>query len=346
MSTFEYSNITFSLPAKLKPTKAMHVRKGTSSVLGLIVTFAMALGISAASFAQDITPGGNNVGDTAVGRRFDAPINTLPLEKKWWWDDAWYEKGKLRVPVNHEVVEKDVSYVNSKDDTEVPAVLFRPKTEGKFPAVLFQHGRRGLDVVIKRLARRVAARGFVVLAPDVYAARFIEQRPIEHLAETEADVNAGLDYLLGLPDISTSRACLFSHTRGGYYTLKVAVAFDRQSKDVACYVSFYPHWQHPSAPEPMQVYRYAAEVDKLSIPALLFIGEYEQYQRRRSIETGVQFMKRAGKDVRLIIYPGVGRGFDFRPPNVRTFADDLATKDSNLRAAEFMRKHLSMWKRN
>ena len=92
--------------------------------------------------------------------------------------------------------------------------------------------------------------------------------------------------------------------------------------------------------------RSAAQVDKLSIPVLLFIGEYEQYQRRRSIETGVQFMKRAGKDVRLVLYPGVGRGFDFRPPNVRTFADDLATKASNLRAANFMRKHLTMWKTN
>ena len=315
---------------------------GTATLLAIAAT----LGLATASYAQDITPNSERAGDTAVGRRFDAPINTLPVEQKWWWDEEWYDKGKLRVPENYAVIEKDVSYVNPQDETEVPAVLFRPKTEGKFPAVLFQHGRRGLDALVKRLARRIAARGFVVLAPDVYAARFIEQRPIEHLAETEADVNAGLDYLLGMPDISTSRACLFSHTRGGYYTLKVAVTFDRQSKDVACYVSFYPHWQHPGAPEPMQVYRYAPEVDKLSIPVLLFIGEYEQYQRRRSIETGVQFMKRAGKDVRLIIYPGVGRGFDFRPPNVRTFADDLATKDSNRRAADFMRKHLSAWKIN
>jgi len=96
----------------------------------------------------------------------------------------------------------------------------------------------------------------------------------------------------------------------------------------------------------MQVYRYSAEIDKLDIPVIVFIGEYEQYQRRRSIETAIGFMKQAGKDVRLIIYPGVGRGFDFRPPNVRTFADDLATKDSNRRAASFMRKHLLAWKIN
>ncbi len=324
----------------MRPYKHLQIAFGAG--LALAISFVLAT----PSFSQDITPGGARAADTAVGRRFDAPVNTLPIEQKWWWDDQWYDNGKLPTPANHDVSEKEVSYVSPADDTEVPATLFRPKTKGKFPAVLFQHGRRGLDDLVKRLARRVAARGFIVLAPDVYAARFIEQRPIEHLPETEADVNAGLDYLLSLPDISTSRACLFSHTRGGYYTLKVAVTFERQSKDVACYVSYYPHWQDPAAPEPMQVYRYAAEVDKLSLPTLLFIGEYEQYQRRRSIETGVQFMKRAGKDVKLIIYPGVGRGFDFRPPNVRTFADDLATKDSNQRAAQFMQKHLSAWKLN
>ena len=308
----------------------------------LKVSLVCFLGASAS--AQDITPGTTDASDTAVGRRFDAPVNTLPVSEKWWWSDDWYDRGKLDAPSNHDVVEKDVSYTNAQDDTEVPATLFRPKTSGQFPAVLFQHGRRGLDDITKRLARRMAARGFVVLAPNVYEARFIEERPIEHLEETEGDVNAGLSYLLGLPDVSTTKACLYSHTRGGYYTLKVAVTFKRQEKDVACYVSFYPHWQDPAAPEPMQVYRYASEVDRLTLPTLIFIGEYEQYQRRRSIETGVRFMKQAGKDVRLVIYPGVGRGFDFRPPNVRTFADDLATKDSNVRSAAFMRKHLQPWK--
>ncbi len=315
-------------------------------IIRLLAALWLASLSAAPSAAQDLPPDGATVSDTAVGRRFDAPVNTLPVSDKWWWSDDWYDRGLLDVPVNHQVMERQVSYLNKSDGTEVPAVLFRPQTQGAYPAVLFQHGRRGLDDIIKRLARRMAARGFVVLAPDVYAARFIEQRPIEHLEETESDVNAGVDFLLAQPDVSTTRACLYSHTRGGYYTLKVAVKFGRQNGAVVCYVSFYPHWQDPAAPEPMQVYRYAAEIDNLEVPTMVFIGEYEQYQRRRSIETAVRFMKQAGKDVKLVIYPGVGRGFDFRPPNVRTFADDLATKDSNLRAATFMHTHLEKWLKN
>jgi len=54
----------------------------------------------------------------------------------------------------------------------------------------------------------------------------------------------------------------------------------------------------------------------------------------------VQVMQDNGQDAQLVIYPGVGRGFDFRPETVRTFADDLASKDAVQRAARFMRTHL------
>jgi carboxymethylenebutenolidase len=73
---------------------------------------------------------------------------------------------------------------------------------------------------------------------------------------------------------------------------------------------------------------------------LIFIGEDEQYQRRRPIESAVKYLREQKRPVRLIIYPGVGRGFDFRPDTVRTFADDLAAKDANWRAAKFIRRHL------
>ena len=306
--------------------------------VALLMTFAM---LAAPARAQGTPP--SSASDTMVGRALEAPTNTRDIKQKFWWKDTWYEEGQLEIPQNFPVVSKSLAYRNPKDDTEIPAILFRPKGVGKFPAVLFQHGRRGLDDLVRKLALRLAARGFVVLAPDVYTARFIDPRPIEHQKETEQDVDAAIDFLLELPDVSTSKLCTYSHTRGGYYTLRVATTFGRQVKQIACYVSTYPHWQNPNAGEPMQVYRYAPEVDQLSIPALILIGEYEQYQRRRSIEGAVLSMKQAGRDVRLIIYPGVGRGFDFRPPRVRTFADDLATKDSTTRMANFMRRHLRKW---
>jgi len=267
-----------------------------------------------------------------------ASADAAPVDDAGWWDDAWWDEGQLEVPDNYAVETAWTSYQSG--DVEVPALVVRPEGEGKYPAVLFQHGRRGLDDLIQRHARRVAARGFVVLAPDIYGAHFIGTHPIEHDYTLEKDVNAAVDVLLARAEVSTDRACLYSHTRGGYYTLKVATTFKRQEQDIACYVSYYPHLQDPNAPEPQQVYGYAPEIDQLSLPTLVFIGDEEQYQRRRVIETSIQVMQDKGRDARLIIYPGVGRGFDFRPGNVRTFADDLASKDAVQRAAKFMRQHL------
>jgi glyoxylase-like metal-dependent hydrolase (beta-lactamase superfamily II)/dienelactone hydrolase len=261
-----------------------------------------------------------------------------PRDNSWWWNDTWWDDSQIEVPDNYPVKTEWIRYQSG--DLEVPALVARPEGEGKYPAVLFQHGRRGLDERVQRLARRVAARGFVVLAPDIYSAHFIGTHPIEHDYALEKDVNAAVDVLLARDDISTDKACLYSHTRGGYYALKVATTFGRQENDIACYVSYYPHLQDPNAPEPQQVYGYAPEIDRLTLPTLVFIGDEEQYQRRRVIETSIQVMRDKGRDARLIVYPGVGRGFDFRPESVRTFADDLASKDAVQRAASFMRKHL------
>ena len=261
-------------------------------------------------------------------------------DNSWWWDDGWWNDGLIEAPENHAIESTWDSYTSG--DVEVPTLVVRPANKEKYPAVLFVHGRRGLGDLIQRHARRLAARGFVVLAPDIYGAHFIGTHPIEHDYALEKDIDAAVDVLLDRGDISTDKACLYSHTRGGYYTLKVATTFKRQDKHIACYVSYYPHLQDPNAPEPLQVYGYAPEIEQLTLPTLVFIGDEEQYQRRRVIETSIKVMQDKGRDARLITYPGVGRGFDFRTESVRTFADDLASKDSIQRAAKFMREQLTV----
>lgn len=259
-------------------------------------------------------------------------------DNAWWWNEQWWQEGQIPVPTNHKVKTSWIEYKSG--DNSIPAMVARPADNKKYPAVLFQHGRRGLDNLIQNHVKRLAARGFVVVAADIYSGRFVEKLPIAHDYSLEDDVNRAVDVLLARKDISSRKACIYSHTRGGYYSLKVAVTKQRQGKDLACYVSYYPHMQDPNAPEPEQVYRYAKEVDDLRIPTLIFIGENEQYQRRRSIETAVKSLKDLGRPVQLIVYPGVGRGFDFRPENIRTLADDMASQDAIQRAARFIRKNL------
>lgn len=307
----------------------------------VLIAGAALIGVPASVSAQMPDRTAQPVADSGPSRPLEAPIDPRPRSEKFWLTDDWFERGLLETPANHDVERHEISYSNPHDGTDVPAVLFKPKGGGQYPAVLFAHGRRGLDPLTERLPLGIAARGFVVLAPNAYAARFIAPMPVAHDTETELDMGAGVDALLARPEVSTTRACIVSHTRGGYISLKMAVTQGRQEDALACLVAYYPHWQHPAAPEADQVYRFAGEVDELTLPTLVLMGEFEQYQRRRSIESAVAAMKSAGQPVRLIIYPGVGRGFEFRSADVRTFADDLASKDAIQRAAAFMSEHLA-----
>ena len=123
-----------------------------------------------------------------------------------WWDHAWWERGELPVPDNHAVVVTRDSY--RAGEVVVPVMIARPEAGQNYPAVLFVHGRRGLDPLIEPHVIRLAARGFVVVAPDLYSGRFIEPMPIEHDAVLEADLNHGLDYLLAREDLSSDQACI------------------------------------------------------------------------------------------------------------------------------------------
>jgi len=259
-------------------------------------------------------------------------------KEKLWWDNDWWEKGKLDSPKSYEVKMEKITYDNG--DAEIPAYVFRPVKPGKYLPVLFQHGRRGLDDLTLLAPKRLAARGFVVLAADVWSGRFFDRYPMGHDYVSDSDVAKAIDTLLKQPNIKGDKACTVSHTRGGYMTLKALVTHKKQEKSVACYVSYYPHWQDPNKPEPMQVYQYAPEINDLKVPVLIFFGEHEQYQRLRPIMEGIKTLKEKGRKPQLIVYPGVGRGFDFRPEHVRTFADDLAAKDAIRRTELFIRSHL------
>lgn len=263
-------------------------------------------------------------------------VNYPQDKEKRWWDATWWKEGQLPTPQNYDVTMEEITYMDG--EVEVSAYLFKPTQPGKYLPILFQHGRRGLDHWTLPSIKRLAARGFVVLAPDMFGTYLQAPHPITHDNIFDQHVATGIDALLARDDILGNKACTVSHTRGGYMTLKALVTHQQQADKVACYVGYYPHWQDPNAPEVKQIYQYAPELDALNIPTLVLIGEHDQYQRIRPIIAGIEVLKNSGVDAELIIYPGVGRAFDFRPEHVRTFADDLAAKDANQRSAEFVRQ--------
>ena len=81
------------------------------------------------------------------------------------WNDPWWQEGQIAGPTNFPVRTHRIEYPGG--DVTVPAMVARPDDDEHYSAVRSQDGRGGLDELVQRQVRRIAARGFVVLAPDV-----------------------------------------------------------------------------------------------------------------------------------------------------------------------------------
>ena len=232
-----------------------------------------------------------------------------------------------------EVEGRSVEYRSG--DVDVPAFLAAPKAPGPHPAVLFVHGRSGWNDRLEAHVLRLAAHGFIVLAPDYHTGRMIAENPIEHDPATEKDVELGLDFLKTVPRARADRVGVVGISRGGYHMALLAV----RRPEVAGVVGYYPHLASPNAPEPVQVYRYMPEVEQIRVPALLMVGDQDHQLRREMVVRVGERLRELGRQVEVVVYPGAQRAFDFRR-NGRTLGDDLAREDALRRTAAFLHRIL------
>src|SRR5947208_11088842 len=88
----------------------------------------------------------------------------------------------------------------------------RPEGAGPFPGVIVIQEWWGLEEHIKDVARRLAAEGFVALAPDLYhgtvATEPDEARKLVMSMQMDVamgDIQGGIDYLKSLPDVAPKK---------------------------------------------------------------------------------------------------------------------------------------------
>jgi len=129
-------------------------------------------------------------------------------------------------------VEPTTHRAMSSDGLEVPMLVYRPRGDGPFPALLWMHGgpedqsRPVFNPIIQYFVRR----GIAIIAPNVrgsdgYGRRFrglddgvLRDRAIE-------DVGAVLDWLETQPEIDTSRVGIHGVSYGGFMVLASLAAY-------------------------------------------------------------------------------------------------------------------------
>ena len=182
------------------------------------------------------------------------------------------------------------------------AFLARPEKEMKYPAVIIIHENKGLQPHIKDVTRRMAAEGFLALAPDANSP--LGGTPEDDVdkgrnmmreldsATTEQDFIAAVKYLKTHPQ-STGKVGCTGFCWGGGMTNKLAVG--TEDLDAAA-----PYYGSTPAPE---------DVSKIKASVMAhYAGNDERINA--GIPAFEEAMKKAGIDYKIFIYEGASHAFN------------------------------------
>jgi carboxymethylenebutenolidase len=207
---------------------------------------------------------------------------------------------------------------------------------GSGPGVIVLQEWWGLNPQIKGVADRLAAEGFVALAPDLYRGELAEHTEMDKASQlmnslppdrAARDMGGAVDFLLAHDATTGSNVGVVGFCMGGMLTLLLAAL---QGDKIGAAVAFYgaplgdmaPDWSGLTA----AVQAHAAENDDFFPPA--------------AIEALGEELRGMGKDVTVYVYPGTGHAFG-NETNALGTHDAEATKLSWSRTLEFLKSKLA-----
>jgi carboxymethylenebutenolidase len=215
----------------------------------------------------------------------------------------------------------------------MPAYVARPTAAGTYPAVLVLMEVFGVNRHIRRVTDRVAAEGYVALAPDVFhrvapgveldydeqgIARGLELMSKVKASEAVADMAAAIDALERRPDVGGRGVGAIGFCFGGHLTYLAACELP-----IAAAASFYGGYVAVAAPGndgPPTVDR----TSKIRGKILCLFGEKDSYIPPDQVELIRNVLERHEIDHEVVVYPDVGHGFfcDERAAYDRAAAED------------------------
>lgn len=214
--------------------------------------------------------------------------------------------------------------------TSTPGYLARP-SHGRRPGIIVIQEWWGLVPQIEHVADRLAAEGFVALAPDLYHGRSTtspDQAGKMMLAlridEAERDLAGAIDYLVAQPDVSAKAVGTIGFCMGGALSLFAA----SKNPEVGACVVFYGG--HPAV---------EADLSALQAPVLGLYAGRDTFVSPLVVKTLDEELTRLGKRHEFHTYPGADHAFfnDERPD----VYDPAAAADAWSRTIAFFRRELS-----
>ncbi|MCL8206867.1 MAG: dienelactone hydrolase family protein [Actinomycetia bacterium] len=180
--------------------------------------------------------------------------------------------------------------------------LVEPQDGRPHPGAVVIQEWWGLDAHIQEVTRRLAAEGYVALAPDLYDGQVARDPERAMALMTALPVEDGVEKLVGavealvaLDRVEPKRVAVVGFCMGGSYALELAL----RSPRIAAVAPFYPG-------------RIGALLDRLPairVPMFVPFGGADASIPLAVVDRFRETAQRAGMDVEIKVYPGCDHAF-------------------------------------
>lgn len=194
----------------------------------------------------------------------------------------------------------------SANGVELNAYVAQPSEAGQYPAVLMIHEWWGFRPDILTKADALAEQGYVVLAVDAFRNRSMSGVPSALFntitypeAQIHADLDASLDYLIGLEKVDAQRVAVIGFCFGGRETVGVGV---RNAEQVHAILTFYGSGQ-------INTSEGLAPLGEHDVAVLGVFGAEDDLIPMEEVETFKTSLNTLNLAHQVTVYEGVGHAF-------------------------------------
>ncbi|MFI5314480.1 MAG: dienelactone hydrolase family protein [Myxococcota bacterium] len=223
-------------------------------------------------------------------------------------------------------------------DGTMPVYVAEPTAPGRYPAVIVVMEIFGVNKHIEEVTRRIAAEGYVALAPDLFyragAGQVIPyaeiQKGVEQAMQLRddkvvADLSAALDFLAAKPNVNAAKTGITGFCMGG--RISFLAACDLPDR-IAAAAPFYGGGTIALLPK-------AASI---KAPLQLFFGQLDNYIPQDQVKAIEAKLRELGKRYKLDNYAGADHGFFCSD---RASYSEAAASDAWTKLKAFFREHLT-----
>ena len=226
-------------------------------------------------------------------------------------------------------------------DGKMDAYVAQPKNGGNFPGVVVIQEAFGVNDHIKKVTDRIAAEGYVAIAPDIYHRESERIIPYSEMPKAIAvmqrvvdgkameDVGAAIAHLKSQSNVKAGSVGVIGFCMGGRLTYLAAA---HHANDVKCAVPYYGGGIPMGNPSPL------SRTKEIKCPMYLFFGAKDQLISKEHVDQIKAELTANKVPFQLEIYPDAGHGF-FCDDRTMSY-NEGAAKDAWEKTKAFFAQHL------